>query len=392
MISNLVILGSTGSIGTQALELIEPLEKEINKKINVLALTANKNYELLIKQARKFKPKYVVLTDKKAYNISVEELSSLGITVLFGEESLSKVAALEEADMVLNSVVGIVGLKPTVSAINAGKDIALANKETLVAGGDLVMRLAREKGIRLLPVDSEHSAIFQSLNGERRKDLNKIILTASGGPFFGYTMEQLNQVTKNDALKHPNWNMGAKITIDSATLMNKGLELIEAMHLFNVEPDDIEIVINRESVLHSAVEYVDGSVIGQMGTPSMKIPIQYALSYPARIKSNVKHLSFTDIGTLSFFKPDIETFVCLETAIRAAKAGGIMPATVNGANEQAVALFLEDKIPFYMIGECVKFALENIENKSYNTVEEILTADRNARKIVLDYLKQQNFI
>ena len=392
MISNLVILGSTGSIGTQALELIEPLEKEINKKINILALTANKNYELLIKQARKFKPKYVVLTDKKAYNISVEELSSLGITVLFGEESLSKVATLEETDMVLNSVVGIVGLKPTVSAINAGKDIALANKETLVAGGDLVMRLAREKGIRLLPVDSEHSAIFQSLNGERRKDLNKIILTASGGPFFGYTKEQLNQVTKNDALKHPNWNMGAKITIDSATLMNKGLELIEAMHLFNVEPDDIEIVINRESVLHSAVEYVDGSVIGQMGTPSMKIPIQYALSYPARIKSDVKHLSFTDIGTLSFFKPDIETFVCLETAIRAAKAGGIMPATVNGANEQAVALFLEDKIPFYMIGECVKFALENTENKSYNTVEEILTADKNARKIVLDYLKQQNFI
>ena len=392
MISNLVILGSTGSIGTQALELIEPLEKEINKKINILALTANKNYELLIKQARKFKPKYVVLTDKKAYNISVEELSSLGITVLFGEESLSKVAALEEADMVLNSVVGIAGLKPTISAINASKDVALANKETLVAGGDLVMRLAKEKGIRLLPVDSEHSAIFQSLNGERRKDLNKIILTASGGPFFGYTKEQLKQVTKNDALKHPNWNMGAKITIDSATLMNKGLELIEAMHLFDVEPDDIEIVVNRESVLHSAVEYVDGSVIGQMGAPSMKIPIQYALSYPVRIKSDVKHLSFTDIGTLSFFKPDIETFVCLETAIRAAKAGGIMPATVNGANEQAVALFLEDKIPFYMIGECVKFALENIENKSYNTVEEILTADRNARKIVLDYLKQQNFI
>lgn len=392
MVNNLVILGSTGSIGTQALELIEPLEKNIDKKINIIALTANKNYELLIKQAKKFKPKYVVLTDKKAYNKSMEELSSDGIEVLFGEDALSKVASLDEADMVLNSLVGIVGLKPTVSAINAGKDVSLANKETLVAGGELVMHLAKEKGINLLPVDSEHSAIFQSLRGERRVDLNKIILTASGGPFFGYTKEQLKAVTKKDALKHPNWNMGAKITIDSATLMNKGLELIEAMHLFSVKPEDIEIVVNRESVLHSAVEYVDGSIIGQMGTPTMKIPIQFALTYPVRMKSDVKHLSFTDIGTLTFFKPDIETFTCLETAIKAAKAGGIMPATVNGANEQAVALFLDDKIPFYMIGEYVKAAFENTEFKTYSSVSEVLEADKSARKLVLDLLKSKNFI
>ena len=264
-------------------------------------------------------------------------------------------------DVMLNSIVGIAGLVPTLEVISHGTDIALANKEALVTGGSIVMSEAKKKGVKILPVDSEHSAIFQCLRGNDSRQVSKILLTASGGPFFGYTKEKLKSVTKEQALRHPNWSMGSKITIDSATLMNKGLEFIEAMRLFDLQPGQIEIIVHRESVLHSAVEYNDGSVIGQMGAPDMKIPIQYALLYPERLPCPAKRLSLTDYGTLTFAKPDLETFDCLSSCIQAAKQGGIMPTVVNGANEEAVKLFLADKIKFYQIGEFVKGALEAFE-------------------------------
>lgn len=380
MINNITILGSTGSIGTQSLEVCE------NLKINVIALSANKNSDLLIKQTKKFKPKYVVLTDENAYNKVKSELNGTDVKVLFGNDGLCFISSLKENDIVLNSVVGMVGLLPTISAIKSKTNVALANKETLVVGGKLVMNLAKEYGVKMLPVDSEHSAIFQCLQGAKREEMSKIILTASGGPFFGYTKEMLKKVKKSDALNHPNWSMGAKITIDSSTLMNKGLEFIEAMHLFSASPDDIEIVVNRESILHSAVEFIDGSVIAQMGTPSMKIPIQYALTFPNRVKSDVKRLSFTDIGKLTFYNADIETFICLKSAISAAKQGGILPAIVNGANEQAVKMFLQDKIEYYMIGECVEAALNSFKYSDYDTAEQIIEVDRKSRLFAEEFL------
>lgn len=372
------ILGSTGSIGTQSVEVCEKHGLEIT------ALAAHSSVDMLEQQARKFKPKYAVLYNEEKYGELKRRLADTDIKVLCGMEGLCRIAAMEENDIVLNSVVGMVGLLPTLTAINAGKDVALANKETLVAGGALVTSLAKEKGVMIYPVDSEHSAIFQCLQGNKREQLNKIILTASGGPFFGYSYNKLKNVTKEQALKHPNWDMGNKITIDSATLMNKGLEFIEAKWLFDLEPEQIEIVVHRQSVIHSAVEYKDFAVIAQLGVPDMKIPIQYSLLYPERVDCPTKQLSLTDYGTLTFDKPDFETFKCLSAAIEAISRGGAYPCLVNSANEEAVRAFLHDEIQFIRIGEIVSSVLEKFPNSDINSYEDVMAADRAAR----DYVNQ----
>ena len=370
------ILGSTGSIGTQSLEVCEKHDFEI------IALSAHSSIDLLEKQARKFKPKYVGIYNEKKYIELKNRLADMNIKILCGMDGLCEIASLNENDIVLNSVVGMVGLLPTLIAINAGKDIALANKETLVAGGELVMSLAKKKNVKIYPVDSEHSAIFQCLQGNKREQVNKIILTASGGPFFGYSYEQLKSVTKADALNHPNWNMGNKITIDSATLMNKGLEFIEAKWLFDLKPEQIEIVVHRQSVIHSAVEYNDFAVIAQLGVPDMKIPIQYALLYPDRFECPTKPLSLTDYGSLTFAKPDYKTFKCLNTAIKAISLGGAYPCLVNSANEEAVKAFLNDEIEFIQIGEIVSSVLEKFKYSNISGYDDVMKSDRNAREFV----------
>lgn len=381
----ITILGSTGSIGTQALEVAAA------HKMKVLALCAKSNVSLLASQAKEFCVKYVCIYEEdKLYELK-ELLSDTDVKILCGMKGLLEIAAMK-VDIVLNSVVGMIGLLPTLTAIESGNDIALANKETLVAGGELVMKRAREKGVKILPVDSEHSAIFQSLQGRGNNKISKILLTASGGPFFGKTREELKNVTLSEALKHPNWNMGKKITIDSATLMNKGLEFIEAMWLFDVKPEQIEILIHRQSVVHSAVEYEDYSVIAQLGVPDMKIPIQYALTYPERFECPTKRLSLTDYATLTFAQPDFETFDCLSACIKAITMGGTMPAMVNAANEEAVALFLDEKIRFYQIGEIVKSILDNLEYKSISSVDDILAADKKARDYVNNLVLNQKGI
>lgn len=370
------ILGSTGSIGTQSLEVCE------KHGFNVTALSANNNIELLEKQARKFNSKYVCIYNPEKYSQLKQNLSDTGIKILCGMEGLCEIASLPQNDIVLNSVVGMVGLLPTLTAINAGKDIALANKETLVAGGEIVMSSAKEKNVKIYPVDSEHSAIFQCLQGNKREQLSKIILTASGGPFFKKTYEELKKVKKADALKHPNWSMGNKITIDSATLMNKGLEFIEAKWLFDLTPEQIEIVVHRQSVVHSAVEYNDYSVIAQLGVPDMKIPIQYALLYPDRMECPTKRLSLTDYGCLTFEKPDYETFKCLSSAIKAIKMGGAYPCLVNSANEEAVKAFLNDEIPFIQIGEIVSSVIEKFPPAQITCYDDVVKADVSAREYV----------
>ncbi|MCC8191563.1 MAG: 1-deoxy-D-xylulose-5-phosphate reductoisomerase [Ruminococcus sp.] len=370
------ILGSTGSIGTQCLDIVR------KHGFKVAALTANKSVELLISQALEFKPKVVCIMDRSCEEKLSDALKDSGIKVLSGMDGLCEVATLDNVDILVNSLVGMVGLTPTLLAIDKGRDIALANKETLVTGGKLVTESAKRNGVRLFPIDSEHSAIFQCLQGNENNKIRKIILTASGGPFYGRAKSELSGVTVEQALKHPNWSMGSKITIDSATLMNKGLEFIEAMWLFGVKPSQIEIVVHRESVIHSAVEYEDNSIIAQMGVPDMKIPIQYSLLYPKRIDCPTKSLSFTDYGTLHFSKPDYETFDCLSACIKAIKMGGIMPTLVNGVNEAAVELFLNEKISFLKIGELVKGVTDEIENKEVNCLDDVLSADRQAREYV----------
>ncbi len=370
------LVGSTGSIGKQTLEVCR------KHNIKVKALAAYQNTALLENQAREFLPDFVCIYDKELYSDMCKRLSDTNIDVVCGMEGLCRAASLNDIDLFVNSVVGMVGLLPTLTAIEAGNDIALANKETLVAGGQIVMSSAEKKGIKIYPIDSEHSAIFQCLQGNNPKQLNKIILTASGGPFFGKTKTELENVTVEQALAHPNWNMGNKITIDSATLMNKGLEFIEAKWLFNVEPDNIEIVVNRESVLHSAVEFDDYSVIAQMGTPDMKIPIQYALLYPERVSCDVKRLSITDYGTLTFAKPDIDTFDCLAGCIKAINLGGAYPCIVNAVNEEAVALFLSRKISFLKIGELVKKSLDYFAPMPSKSYEDIKKAEILARDFV----------
>lgn len=379
------ILGSTGSIGTQALEVCE------EHKIKVKALAAHSNVSLLAEQAIRSGAEVVCIFKEEKLPELERLLAGREVVLLSGMEGLNAIAALYGVDIMLNSVVGMVGLVPTLTAIEHGTDIALANKETLVAGGKLVIDVAKRNGVKIYPVDSEHSAIFQSMQGNSMNKLRGIILTASGGPFYGMTEEQLKGVTVDQALDHPNWSMGNKITIDSATLMNKGLEFIEAMWLFDLSPDQIEIVVHRESVIHSAVEYEDNSVIAQLGVPDMKIPIQYALLYPNRVHCDVKHLSLTDYGSLTFAKPDRKTFKCLTACIRAVTEGGILPAAVNGANEQAVAAFLEGRISFLGIGELVTEVLENTENKEIHNAEDVLAADRAAREYVSKRIEEGQY-
>lgn len=374
----LCILGSTGSIGTQALEVCQA------HNFPVCGLAAYHNVNLLAEQAKRFRPKKVCIFCKEKYGELKALLGDDSIEVVTGMEGLLELSVMPEADMVLNSVVGMIGLRPTLAAIEAKKEIALANKETLVTGGKLVIEAARKNNVPIYPVDSEHSAIFQSLQGNEHNRIHKILLTASGGPFYGRTAEELRNVTVEDALKHPNWSMGAKITIDSATLMNKGIEFIEAMWLFDLKPEQIEVIVHRESVIHSAVEYEDHSVIAQLGVPDMKIPIQYALTYPNRIDCPVKPLSLTDYGALSFSKPDYDTFVCLKACIKAITMGGLMPAAVNGANEQAVDLFLKGQITFLKIGELVYETLDAIPNQNNFTVDDIINTDKAARRFVLE--------
>lgn len=380
MTENISILGSTGSIGTQALEVCRALG------IRVSALTANSSVDILEKQIREFKPEIAVLTEKSAANELKGRISDLGTKVLCGMEGLCEAAAAKQADTVLTSVVGMVGLTPTLEAINAGKNIALANKETLVTGGSLVMKRAKEKNVKIYPVDSEHSAVFQCLQGcPDKKMLNRLILTASGGPFYGYSSEQLKSVTVEQALNHPNWSMGNKITIDSATMMNKGLEIIEAKWLFDMPIEKIDVVIHRESVVHSMIEYTDNSVIAQMGVPDMKIPIQYALTYPQRMSCPVEKLDLTKVGTLSFMKPDYDTFKCLNACKRSMELGGTAPVLANGANEAAVKLFLDRKISFTDIGDIVWGAITDLPIEDIFDVDSIIKADKAAREYAVSY-------
>lgn len=376
------LIGSTGSIGEQTLDVCR------KHNIKVKALAARSSVKRLAEQVHEFMPDYVCIYDETKYSELKVQLSDTDIEIGCGMDGLCRAAVIEETDLFVNSVVGMVGLLPTLKAIEAGRDIALANKETLVAGGELVMKSAAEKGVKIYPIDSEHSAIFQCLQGNDRKALRKIILTASGGPFFGKTKDELKKVTVADALKHPNWSMGNKITIDSATLMNKGLEFIEAKWLFGVKPEQIEIVVNRESVLHSAVEYDDYSVIAQLGTPDMKIPIQYALLYPQRVECDVKPLSLTDYGTLSFYKPDYETFDCLSAAIKAIKLGGAYTCIVNSVNEEAVRLFLQGRISFLKIGELAMESLEEFPFTNIGSYDDVAAADAAAREFVFRRVHQ----
>lgn len=378
---NIAILGSTGSIGTQSLDVAR------KHGYKVSALAAGSNIELLEQQIRGFKPSVACVMDEGKGKLLKTAVADTSTHITYGKAAVTAVAAENAADTVINAIVGIAGLEPTLAAANAGKDIALANKETLVTGGDLVKKAIKENNVRLLPVDSEHSAIFQCLQGVPEGSLKSILLTASGGPFFGRTRAQLENVTAAEALKHPNWTMGAKITIDSATLMNKGLEVIEAVHLFDVTPDDITVVVHRQSIIHSAVELRDGAVIAQMGTPDMRLPIQYALTYPERSDCQAERLDLFKTGALTFDKPDYDTFKCLPACIKAIKCGGLKPAAVNGANEVAVKLFLEGRIRFLQIGEIVEKALESQSEVNEFSLEDVFAADRAARQLALDWVK-----
>ena len=383
MTKNLSILGSTGSIGTQSLETARKCGYSVS------ALSAYSNVDLIEEQIREFKPQIAALVDENAAKELKNRVADMDVKVLSGIDGVCECARVESADTVINSVVGMAGLKPTLSAIEANKKIALANKETLVAGGLLVTTEAKAKGVDILPVDSEHSAIFQCLQGQpTNKALKRIILTASGGPFFGKTREELEKVTVADALKHPNWSMGQKITIDSATMMNKGLELIEAVWLFDVHPSKIEIVVHRESIIHSAVEYDDNAVIAQMGLPDMKIPIQYALTYPERIESLTGELDLTKLGTLTFYKPDYDTFRCMDICREAITRGGLYPAFANSANEQANLMFRKGKIGFLQIAELVEKVMNEAPKAETYTVDDVYEADKLARQLVVKYAKQ----
>lgn len=377
MIQNISILGSTGSIGTQTLDVVDKLN------LNVTALTAHSNVKLMEEQIRKYKPNLAVLYDEKKAKELKLAVKDTDTTVLAGMDGLVAAATEENTELILNSVVGMVGLLPTIAAANAKKDIALANKETLVAGGHLVTDAVKSNNVKLLPVDSEHSAIFQCLQGmPHNKALKKLILTASGGPFFGKTRNELKDVTVEQALNHPNWSMGAKITIDSASMMNKGLEIIEASRLFDVDGERIDVVVHRESIIHSLVEYDDNSVIAQLGLPDMRIPIQYAVTYPNRYESPVGELKLADIAKMTFFEPDYKTFECLTACKKALEIGGTATAIVNGANEEANALFRNGKISFLEIGRLVTESLDAVKPVNQKNVEDVLNADALAREFV----------
>lgn len=382
MIKNISILGSTGSIGTQALDVVDKLG------LNVVALTAATNISTLETQVRKYNPSVAVVFDETMAKIFKDNIKDTDTKVLSGMGGLVEAASLSSAELVLNSVVGMVGLMPTVAAAEAKKDIALANKETLVAGGNVVTDAVKRNGVKLLPVDSEHSAIFQCLQGVLdSKALKKLILTASGGPFFGKSYDELKSVTIEQALNHPNWSMGAKITVDSATMMNKGLEIIEASRLFEVGDDNIDVVVHRESIVHSMIEFCDNSVIAQLGLPDMRIPIQYAVTYPDRYPSPVGELNLAQIGSLTFYKPDCDTFKCLDACKKALAMGGAATAIANGANEEANMLFRNGKISFLDIGELVCDAVHNITNFELKKIDDVILADKLAREYVRDKIK-----
>ena len=378
----IAILGSTGSIGTQALEVIN----EHSDLFEVEVLTANNNSALLIEQAKKFKPNTVVITNEKKYKEVDDALFYLGIKVFAGAQSLEEVVEGENIDIVLTALVGYSGLKPTIRAIKAKKNIALANKETLVVAGDLITKLCQEYNVQIYPVDSEHSAIFQCLVGEAYNPIEKIYLTASGGPFRGWTKEKLQNIKKEQALKHPNWEMGAKITIDSATLMNKGLEVIEAKWLFDLKAEQIEVVVHPQSIIHSAVQFEDGSIKAQLGIPDMKLPIQYALGFPERLKNTFKRFNFMDYPNLTFEKPDAKTFRNLQLAYDAMQKGGNMPCILNAANEITVAAFLQDKIGFLNMSDLIADCMEKITFVSNPTLEDYIATDEATRKLANELL------
>lgn len=370
------ILGSTGSIGTQTLEIAREY-----RGINVVALSARSNIELLEKQAREFKPELVCVTDEeKAKELKIK-LADTSVKVVSGKSGLIEAATAENAHTVVTAVVGISGLEPTIEAIKAKKNIALANKETLVTGGHIVTALAKKYKVDILPVDSEHSAIFQSLQGGNR-EIKRILLTASGGPFFGKKREDLLNITPEQALKHPNWDMGAKVTIDSSTLVNKGLEVIEAKWLFDVPVDKIKVLVHRQSIVHSMVEYADNGVIAQLGAPDMRLPIQYALTYPNRLPMRGNELDFTKYSALTFEEPDTDTFFALELAKKAGREGGILPTIFNSADEAAVELFMKGKLTYLGISEAIQQAMESVKNIENPTLEQILEADKYARTLV----------
>ncbi|MBR1476716.1 MAG: 1-deoxy-D-xylulose-5-phosphate reductoisomerase [Lachnospiraceae bacterium] len=380
----LSILGSTGSIGTQTLEVV----RSYSDDLSVVSLSAGRNVKLMEAQAREFKPRLVCMYDEKAAAELKERLTDTDIKVLSGMEGLIEAATLKSADIVVTAVVGMIGIRPTIAAIEAGKDIALANKETLVCAGHIIMPLAKEKKVKILPVDSEHSAIFQSLQGTPKGRCEKILLTASGGPFRGKKYDELKDMQVEDALKHPNWSMGRKITVDSSTLVNKGLEVMEARWLFDVSIDDIEVVVHPQSIIHSAVQFVDGAIIAQLGLPDMKLPIQYALFYPDRRPMEGKRADLFALSSLTFERPDSATFRGLSLAIEAGKCGGSMPTVFNAANERAVGLFLEKRIGFLSIYELIEAAMRAhrvIENPD---VDEILNAEKESYAIIDERLKQ----
>ncbi|MDD5945220.1 MAG: 1-deoxy-D-xylulose-5-phosphate reductoisomerase [Clostridia bacterium] len=371
MAHNISILGSTGSIGTQTLEVV----REIGG-INVLAVTANSNIDLLEKQIREFRPKLAAVMDVKKADELAERIKDCETEVAGGMEGLVAAATIDGCDTVVTSVVGNIGIVPTFEAIKAGKDIALANKETLVSAGELIINAVKKYGVKIYPVDSEHSAIFQSLRGNEDNRIRRILLTASGGPFRGKTRDELVNMKAADALKHPNWHMGKKVTVDSATLMNKGLEVIEAKWLFGVDVEDIEVLVHPQSIVHSAVEYEDGAVIAQLGEPDMRLPIQYALTYPKRVKNSFPKIDFEQRNSITFEKPDTETFRCLSLAYKAIKCGGTMPAVMNGANERAVAAFLEDRIGFLDIADIIEKTMDSYNVKYDYSINDLVEADR----------------
>ena len=379
---NIAILGSTGSIGTQALEVIS----ELPDMFQVEVLTANKNSELLIKQAIKHKPNAVVIVDDKQYSYVNSKLKNLDIKVFSGNDALSQVVEMSSVDLVLTALVGYAGLKPTINAIKSKKDIALANKEVLVVAGEMITKMAKKNNVNILPVDSEHSAIFQCLAGEYMNPIEKIILTASGGPFRGFSKDALRKVSKKDALKHPNWEMGQKITIDSATMMNKGLEVIEAKWLFNLDAKQIEVVVHPESIIHSLVCFEDGSMKAQLGLPDMKCPIQYAFSYPKRLKNNHKRFNFSDYPTLNFEKPDTSVFECLRLSYESMVVGGNAPCVLNAANEIAVQAFLDEKINFLKIPKIVSSCLEKTNFVPNPTYDDYVSTDEEVRKLAKDFI------
>lgn len=382
---NLAVLGSTGSVGTQTLEVVACFPD----RFEVSVLTAGRNADLLIQQAIMFQPKLVVLSDEQAYNQVKEALTGTGIEVSYGEDALVDAVQLDEIDIVLTAIVGSVGLRPTIAAIKKGKDIALANKETLVVAGELIKNLVEEYKVRLLPVDSEHSAIFQCLPGEDSNPIEKIVLTASGGPFRGKSREELAHVTKAQALKHPNWSMGAKITIDSASLMNKGLEVIEAKWLFDLEADQVEVIIHPQSIVHSLVQFQDGSMKAQMGLPDMKLPIQYALTYPDRIQNNFERFNFVNYPSLTFETPDMKTFRNLELAYQTLREGGNRPCVLNAANEVVVAAFLNDEVSFLGMSDIIEETLCQVVQKENLLLEDYLHYDEESRRVARSLIERR---